>query len=163
LSLVMLAAETEAAASFDCNCSIRKCGWAVNRRRWLVRGGHGDELSDPCASFHGHEQSGTDAVSPHQEPPMLPPAPLVAFLLLSVAGACRGADGTTGPAGPPGPQGATGPAGPVGPQGPVGPPGPIGPPGALNRADLTGTIPASGGGSAGLPAAAVANGHVPVI
>ena len=53
LSLVMLAAETEAAASFDSNCSIRKCGSAVNRRRWLVRGGHGDELSDPCASFQG--------------------------------------------------------------------------------------------------------------
>ena len=33
----------------------------------------------------------------------------------------------------------------------------------MNRADLTGAIPASGGSSAGLPAAAVANGRVPVI
>lgn len=94
---------------------------------------------------------------------MLRPARLVALLLLTVAVACKGADGTTGPSGPQGPQGATGPAGPVGPQGPVGPPGPIGPPGALNRADLTGTIPASGSAVGQLPAAAVANGRVPVI
>jgi hypothetical protein len=76
------------------------------------------------------------------------------MLLFTIALACKGADGATGPGGPPGPQG---------PQGATGPSGPVGPPGALNRADLTGVIPASGGGSAGLPAAAVANGRVPVI
>jgi collagen triple helix repeat protein len=100
---------------------------------------------------------------------MLRPTRCVSLLLLSIALACKGAEGATGPTGPAGPQGpqgpvgVTGPTGPVGPQGPIGPPGPVGPPGAINRGDLTGVIPASGGASGGLPTAAVANGHVPVI
>lgn len=60
-------------------------------------------------------------------------------------------------------EGAVGPQGPTGPQGPAGAQGPPGPAGAINRVDFTGTIGSSGGATAPLPAAAVANNRVPVI
>lgn len=79
-------------------------------------------------------------------------AHLSALLLLTVALACKGADGATGPQGP---QGQTGPQGP---QGAQGLPGPAGPPGSLNKATASGIIGASGSVTLILPAASVANG-----
>jgi hypothetical protein len=51
----------------------------------------------------------------------------------------------------------------MGPAGPQGPPGPAGPAGSTNRSDFTGTVGTSGGVSAPLPAASVANSRVPLI
>jgi hypothetical protein len=78
----------------------------------------------------------------------------LAVAALVTLAACAGDDGAAGPVGPAGPQG---------PQGVQGPPGPAGPAGALNRADFTGTVGASEGAVAALPAGAVAGGKVPVI
>lgn len=67
---------------------------------------------------------------------------------------CKGEAGPMGPAGPAGSNGATGATGPA---------GPAGAPGAMNRASLTGVVPASGSVSGTLPAASVAGGSLPAI
>ncbi len=61
--------------------------------------------------------------------------PMVALLILPLAGCDDGDDGAVGPPGPEGAAGSTGPAGPAGPAGPTGPAGPAGS-GAATLSDL---------------------------